>query len=589
MSRIYALLLLTVLAGLCATPRLAAEETATAARPLMLGQTIDFLDNCFFSCAPGEEYYTPEQLRRHVQQAYDAGFRRIYFRAAGGVTYYPSKLRRLYNGSHRADWAARLHKTVRAYDTVREYLNVCHELGMELYYWEPIYDAGDVIHNYPGTKAYDEWGYTSNNDVNIKDEHCVTHRFYNRPAERPTKPIGRIELYTNNEPVYEEGAFDIYVADHGDKRFTRYAAPFQVEVAQGGPEGARSTVTISGLNIDKPVIKLFGKKGNGWVVGTHTGERCAARAFYTDGTPVDILTCCEVTDFAQYGADANLAELRLIGFANLYGRAWGNNGESFIIRIGDFKRRVSGMPDYAFMENRERLRNIVTELYERYPDLDCVTFSIRTHHQPPGGVRKEVHPQGIVYGYAEPIVSEFKRRYGVDVLTQDFDVDKFQALRGEYFTQALEGVSKIVHAHGGKLECMAPVRGAGSIAHGSMYPWWGAYNLDNFFDIRTWAQKGIVDNVIMLGTKHRQDTWGPEWHEAVQRFAERLAGTQTRLSLHLLVNHSTNDRLLKLMVPLLREEKLDEVEAYEEFHMALDNVYPTYIQAVKDSGRKIAK
>ena len=459
MSHIRAFLLLTALAVLfCGLRCLPAEETAAAARPLVLGQTVDFLDNCFFACASGDEYYTPEQLRHHVRQAYDAGFRRIYFRGAGGIAYYPSKWRKLYNGSHREDWANRLHKTVRAYDTVREYLNVCHELGMELYYWEPVFDAGDVIRNYPGTKAFEAWGEWANRDLNIKDEHCTAHRFANRPVERPAGPIVRIELYPTNEPVYEEGAFDIYVADHGDARFSRYEAPFQVEVRQGGPEGARTTVVIGGLAIDKPIIKFQGKKGNGWVVGTPTSERRAAQAFYADGTPVDIFTSCEVTEFCHYAAEANLAAQCLVGFSKLYGRAWGNTGESFIMRIGDFKRFISGMPDYAFMENRERMRNIVTELYERYPDLDGVTFSIRTHHCPGGGVRKEVQPQGLAYGYAEPVVEEFRRRYGVDVLTQDFDIDKFQSLRGEYFTRMLGEVAPIVHSHGGKLECMAAVR-----------------------------------------------------------------------------------------------------------------------------------
>ena len=38
------------------------------------------------------------------------------------------------------------------------------------------------------------------------------------------------------------------------------------------------------------------------------------------------------------------------------------------------------------------------------------------------------------YGFNEPIVKEYKRRYGRDILREDFDLAKWRELRGEYFT-----------------------------------------------------------------------------------------------------------------------------------------------------------
>ncbi len=592
----FALIVIIALAALCgcggAKPSEAKPAAAPApvpapvvpeldAKPLLLSQAIDVLDTSslgFREAGYTEDYFTPEHLRERVQAAYDAGIRKIYFRGTGGVAYYPnSKLRKPFKGLF-PHWEHGV-RTFATYDILAEYIKVAHEFGMQIYYWETPFDNCGAYHCPKGTEGYEKYGEWPMRDTSIPDEHDWEHRFAQKPPENLARPIRKIVMQAKNVPTLAADQIEILTAPHGAD-FTPYEKPFTVTVTPVEGKDYAALFEIGGLEITDPCVKFVGKEPKSGV-SVFPDAPGAITAEYDDGTPINLFT---TGGFMLFGdAAPRLTHFDVGGFQY----AWGGN-VTFIVRFGDFARHAIGMPEYAYKENRDRLEAIVTELYERYPELDGVTFSIRTHTLPSGGSPETVGAP-LVYGYGEPVVQEFIKRYGVNPRTQDFDVDAFLKLRGEYFTQALEGVSKIVHAHGGKLECMAPIRGAGSIAHGSMYPWWGAYNIDNFFDIRTWAQKGIVDNVIMLGTKHRQDTWGPEWHEAVQRFSERLAGTQTRLSLHLLVNHSTNDRLLKLMVPLLREEKLDEVEAYEEFHMALDNVYPTYIQAVKDSGRKIAK
>ena len=41
------------------------------------------------------------------------------------------------------------------------------------------------------------------------------------------------------------------------------------------------------------------------------------------------------------------------------------------------------------------------------------------------------------YGFNQPIVEEYKRRHGVNILTEEFDKGKWRQLRGEYYTQFL--------------------------------------------------------------------------------------------------------------------------------------------------------
>jgi len=87
---------------------------------------------------------------------------------------------------------------------------------------------------------------------------------------------------------------------------------------------------------------------------------------------------------------------------------------------------------------------------------------------------------------------------------------------------------------------MAPVRPqVKDYNHGAMYPLWRGMNIDNFFDIATWAKEGIVDNVLMLGTGDKQNSWTTAWEAEVKSFKNKLNGTDTRLTLHYLINGAT--------------------------------------------------
>ena len=545
--------------------------------PVLLSQAIDFLDNAYFT--ERGDYYSKEELAERLRLARDAGIRKIYFRGTGGVSYYPSRVRRMFAGEHRYNWGPKLVKTIHSYDVVAEYIKVCHELGMELYYWDPVFDTSLYAHYFPGTRnneLYGEWPFR---DMSIREEHYTAHRFASRPRGELRAPISRLELHTVNVPAITAENLVIYTAPH-DQHFQRYQQPFSVEVT---PEGKGARVTISGLNITEPVIKLMGADENAFAALSDPRNGDCARAFYADGEPVELFTTCE---FIIDGDDEPEKNLR---GSSGYGYYWGNHRVPLFIRFGDFERYAIGVPEYAYPENRERMKAIVTELYERYPDLDGVTFSIRSHSLPSGGSYEAVGGH-LFYGFSEPIVDEYRKRYGTDITCEAYDENKLLKLRGEYFTEMLREVAEIVHAHGGKLECMAPVRvPVGAAGHGSMYPWWQRTNIDNFFDIETWAKKGIVDNVIMLGTDHQQQLWSDEWKREVKAFHDKLAGTGTRLTLHYLINGARESDIDALLPEVLKTPELDEVEFYEEHDMFATGDYPRLTEAIKRSGREIVK
>ena len=55
------------------------------------------------------------------------------------------------------------------------------------------------------------------------------------------------------------------------------------------------------------------------------------------------------------------------------------------------------------------------------------------------------------FGYSQPIVDEFKKRYNVDIRTQPFDKDAWARLRGEYLTSLLVDLKARLASHQKKL------------------------------------------------------------------------------------------------------------------------------------------
>lgn len=56
----------------------------------------------------------------------------------------------------------------------------------------------------------------------------------------------------------------------------------------------------------------------------------------------------------------------------------------------------------------------------------------------------------MAYGFNPPAVEEYKRRYGVDVLTEDFDFFQWQRLQGEYLTTLIRESAQLIHRQGKK-------------------------------------------------------------------------------------------------------------------------------------------
>lgn len=99
------------------------------------------------------------------------------------------------------------------------------------------------------------------------------------------------------------------------------------------------------------------------------------------------------------------------------------------------------------------------------------------------------------FGYNQPIVDEYKRRYGVDIRSQEFDRAKWADLRGEYATQFLRELKK---ALGGiKLSVALSAKNPNTMQEFPLND--GRVNSSMTMDWRTWIRTGAIDEIAVMG------------------------------------------------------------------------------------------
>jgi hypothetical protein len=110
--------------------------------------------------------------------------------------------------------------------------------------------------------------------------------------------------------------------------------------------------------------------------------------------------------------------------------------------------------------------------------FDGVFLSLRTHSPPAEHADQ--------YGFNEPVVREYERRYGRNILAQAFDLEQWRTLRGEYLTQLLRQVGGHLRSKGQKL--------AVGVQQGDVIgPPFGNMKLD----WRRWISERIVDELVV--------------------------------------------------------------------------------------------
>jgi len=111
----------------------------------------------------------------------------------------------------------------------------------------------------------------------------------------------------------------------------------------------------------------------------------------------------------------------------------------------DGQTRFEGLISYAWPEARSFRVAQATELLDLGADgIHCSTSAHCRHLPNPGGVD--------FYGYEDPIVAEYRQRYGVDIRTaEDFDKEAWHTIKGEAQNSLYRELAAVCHERGKEL------------------------------------------------------------------------------------------------------------------------------------------
>ena len=215
----------------------------------------------------------------------------------------------------------------------------------------------------------------------------------------------------------------------------------------------------------------------------------------------------------------------------------------------DGQEYYEGVFCYAYPGVREHKLAILNELSQY--DIDGVLLSTRHHSRTQEFWDKSMeyidgkitfeeldkYAQSVRdnFGFNDPIVEEYKRRYGKDIRREDFDKHLWNKLRGEYLTLFLQQARELLRANGKQLSMMVKDENRDTSKGGHQLGW---ILSDLYTDWEQWVAEGIVDELCIYD-EERLTWWNfrkENWWEGALDFLERyrsVAGENVRLLLWL--------------------------------------------------------
>ena len=345
------------------------------------------------------------------------------------------------------------------------------------------------------------------------------------------KVIRKIKIYSHSDAPFPFAGSEVsLLVSEDNAEYHSYSGPIRTDVCveerpeviyhwtgnRNGPRTTRARVlTLRDLAInDKYFAVAFPSARPGPLLANRV---CALAGIFTNGDePVPFTLGLEAKPGLRLGARRRSAyakgplEETGANFEMIYGfpmfsadrfgmNSWWviNAGNSFLAFCRG-KSPNTCVLSYAHKESRDFVLSFVEDALKT--GVDGVTLRLNSH--------SDTFEQQ-AYGFDAPAVAEFRRRYGVDVLTEDFDWFDWQKLRGEYLTQLVREVSSLVRGRGKK--CQAQVGYDCTAGERQM-----AY-MNLCHDWQTWLREGMVDEVT-----HKEGVLdSPHWHQ-VRRLCGEL-------------------------------------------------------------------
>lgn len=173
-------------------------------------------------------------------------------------------------------------------------------------------------------------------------------------------------------------------------------------------------------------------------------------------------------------------------------------------RNRDDSRAWLGLPCVAEPEVVDRTRAIVDELCGY--DIDAVYVPTRTHCYRPGACdRMDTGVSEDEFGFNDPIRQRFLERHGRDICREDFDVDAWHRIKGEFLTEFVQALGEVAHTRG-KSFCVGvspdrltyvPNLAADAPAN---------HALRVYHDWERWSASDEIDGMVAINRRERAGT-----------------------------------------------------------------------------------
>ena len=219
----------------------------------------------------------------------------------------------------------------------------------------------------------------------------------------------------------------------------------------------------------------------------------------------------------------------------------------------DGKKHVPGVPCYAYPEVRKYRLDQMREIVEY--DVDGIILSARSHSPWPGRRSGGGNEGARGYGFNEPVVKEYIRRFGKDprkAKPDSLDELRFVQLKADFFTQFLREAKTVTSKAGKKLMMNSSASISDPIRANWMY-----------VDTDTLAREGIVDELCIMGSA-----------AADLKHLRLLADGEIKVTTWAGIHGKTYDQCLSRMRSQLRAMLDNRTSHGSTYHELANLIYP---------------
>jgi len=405
----------------------------------------------------------------------------------------------------------------------------CHKHGMLCYsvikfndrYGGMPFAPGPVTYNSKGEIEQDFLGGKARwKNPWVRDHQNMRAELHPLLQEKyPRKPIGTIRLWHEGQNLQGTN-FKIYTSQNNREYFP-YLGPQKVTVIDQkrkppvytpapdlifGPEGVFTCIEFTGLKIDAP---FFAIEANG---GTELANTLSAlteiqdvdgkEAIFTYGVVPLIVSLLDKSQRENWKKNG-------IAFDAAKGSDFPGRGCHFMSSGGRHRLEVKKRGFVGFARGRNRYLTAVLELANpeaRNWCAETAKFAVDSGCDFVD-IRMNTHTESLDwenYGFGDPIVEEYKRRYGKDITKDPFDRALWRCLRGEYVNQTIKAMGDVMRSSGRKVSVQLLDR--------FNHPPDELCFMEFFWDWKKWLTEGLVDSATLAGFSWKD----PFYKEAIE-------------------------------------------------------------------------